>query len=72
MHDHTAFRRCGAGRENTASLHLHHAHAASAVDADFGMVAEGRQLNAGFAYHLKQVSFSLYFNRDTINGHKIF
>ena len=52
-------RRRRAGALDAASLDLHQAQSARAIHAQFGVIAERRQVDVGFANQLEQIALAV-------------
>ena len=69
---HALFRRRGAGGIKSAPFVLDHAHTACAVNRQFRVVAEGRELDARLAYDFEDVFLSRYLDGDSVYRHIFF
>ncbi|MPM66221.1 hypothetical protein SDC9_113128 [bioreactor metagenome] len=67
-HHQAGFSRRGTGGNDPPSLNLHHAHAAGAVDADLGMVAESGQVDVGLAAQFQQVPLPFDGNGNMVDN----
>ena len=66
--DHTRFRRRRATGHDAEPFDIHQAEAACTVDAQFTVVAEGRNIDPGLPRHFENVAFSLDGDLFAVDG----
>ncbi len=72
LYDHIGFRQRGTGGNQPAPLDFHHAQPAGAVNADVGMVTEGRDVDPRLADDFQQVTLVLDDDGDPVAGQGFF
>jgi hypothetical protein len=67
---HAGFRRSGAGSMDASPFILYHTDTAGAVNGQLRMVAEGGEVNSGFADYLQDIGFPLKRDGHFVYKHK--